>query len=301
MLALKLTAGDLRKIIFVTAEHPETIGALVTVRGTADSTFVETWREKAVFHLPHRRAPLLRIIPARGIVPDEVAPEHLSAGSTPAVVTTMRRRLASPARSESRRSRDIWGAVGGGLVRFHHEVLIPVRPNLRRVLSQELAANAAAITSGGIDAALGRLGPSVRWDPPHLLIDSVHRGTVEGSGHGVRLVPSVFWRRPAVAVDGYQVPTVVYPVDGAQVDRWATEVETNTAALLGSTRAAILELLLVARTTSEVARELGLGLPTVSVHLSTLHQNGLAVSTRTGRSVHHVITPLGRRVLRPYA
>lgn len=300
MLTLKLTAADLRKVVFVTAEHPETIGALVTVRRTVDSKFLESWRENAVAHLPNRRTPLLRIIPARGVVPDELAPEHISAGSTPAVVTTMRRHLDSAARPGSGRARHIWGAVGGGLLRFHHEVIDPVRPSVRRVLSQELSASAAAVMSGGIDAALGRLGDSVRWDPPHLLIDTVHRGIFEGTGRGIRIVASVFWRRPAVVIDGYQVPTIVYPIDAARVDRWATTEETNTAALLGATRAAVLELLLVARTTSEVARELGLGLPTVSVHLATLQQNGLATSTRTGRSVHHAITPLGRRVLSPY-
>jgi DNA-binding transcriptional ArsR family regulator len=303
VLTITLTAADLRKIIIVSAEHPETVGALVTARATTGSTFLESWRDKAQAALPHRRSPLLRVIPARGIVPDEVAPEGLSAGTTPSVVAAMRQRLAAgsaQSAAASAHTRAIWSTVGGGLLRFHHEAMIPARPSLRRVLTHELTASSAALMSGGVDAALSRLGGSIRWQPPHLVIDSPHQGLIQGTGQGLRLVPSVFWRRPAVAIDGFRIPTVTYPVDADRIDRWAVSPETSTAALLGSTRTAILELLFVGRTTTDVARELSLGLATVSVHLATLHHNGLITSSRTGRSIRHLITPLGRRVLAPF-
>ena len=68
-------------------------------------------------------------------------------------------------------------------------------------------------------------------------------------------------------------------------------------ALLGHTRAAVLELARSERTMSELARELRISAASASAHTKTLRSAGLIVTTRNGKSVLHTVTPLGDRLL----
>ena len=78
-----------------------------------------------------------------------------------------------------------------------------------------------------------------------------------------------------------------------------TEPGDALAALLGRTRAAILQLLVEHRTTGELAVELGLSAASASAHAKTLRGAGLIVTRRTGKAVSHGVTPLGLRLLTP--
>jgi DNA-binding transcriptional ArsR family regulator len=56
-------------------------------------------------------------------------------------------------------------------------------------------------------------------------------------------------------------------------------------------------LALTQRTTTELARELGVSPAAVSGHTKALRAAGLIVSVRAGKSVLHSATPLGSRLL----
>ena len=63
--------------------------------------------------------------------------------------------------------------------------------------------------------------------------------------------------------------------------------------LLGRSRASILHLLDVGRTTADLARDLGLSPSTVSWHLSVMTASGLLVARRDGRRVLYARTVVG--------
>jgi DNA-binding transcriptional ArsR family regulator len=69
------------------------------------------------------------------------------------------------------------------------------------------------------------------------------------------------------------------------------------AALLGSTRAALLVAAAGGETTSGLAQRLGVSVAATSQQLAVLRNAGLVASTRQGRAVCHDLTPLGVRLL----
>ncbi len=69
------------------------------------------------------------------------------------------------------------------------------------------------------------------------------------------------------------------------------------AALLGRTRAAVLEAIVDGCTTTELARRVKVSVPSASQHAQVLRDAGLLVTRRTGKSVHHSLTALGAALL----
>src|SRR6478735_3681565 len=114
------------------------------------------------------------------------------------------------------------------------------------------------------------------------------------------LTPSVFaW--PGLILDDGQGDRfgLTYAARGvARVWEGLTAMDRNDdeplAALLGRTRAAILELTAVPLSTTQIARELGQSPGSVNQHLSVLRGTGLVVSRRSGRSVLYRQTPLAQ-------
>ncbi|WP_225801542.1 helix-turn-helix domain-containing protein, partial [Streptomyces sp. NK15101] len=78
----------------------------------------------------------------------------------------------------------------------------------------------------------------------------------------------------------------------------AADGEGALVGVLGRTRAELLRDLTAPRTTTELARRLGVSNATASAHAAALRAAGLLTTTRTGRSVHHAPTPLGELLTR---
>ncbi|MGW4379831.1 ArsR/SmtB family transcription factor [Kitasatospora sp. NPDC004531] len=68
--------------------------------------------------------------------------------------------------------------------------------------------------------------------------------------------------------------------------------------LIGGTRVELLRLLAEERTTTELARRLGVSAATVSAHTAALRGAGLISTSRAGRAVLHRRTALGDLLLR---
>lgn len=116
-------------------------------------------------------------------------------------------------------------------------------------------------------------------------------------GAGLTLIPSPLWTgRAPVARQPDGPVLVVYPAL-TPLPLIDASVSDPLAELLGHTRAAILELTFTERSTSELARELGVSAATVSGHTKALRAAGLIVSARAGKAVLHSLTPLGGRLL----
>ncbi len=74
-------------------------------------------------------------------------------------------------------------------------------------------------------------------------------------------------------------------------------LDERLAGILGRTRLALLRPLREARTTTGLARRIGVSAATASAHASALRAAGLLTTTRTGRSVRHERTALAELLL----
>ena len=195
-------------------------------------------------------------------------------------------------------------------------------------LDVEAAMGARVLAQDGLAKFLDSLHPNMRWRDGSLIVSERRHGTdgvlselfrpgqtdvsvgvsdIHLNGGGLTLVPSVFCRRIKlyVGVAGVDGPVVLfYPALREITDAhrlWSRchpgSTQNALGALLGTTRAAALEALGDAYTTTELAGRLRISLATASHHATVLRQAGLIMTRRHGSAVLHVITPLGKDLL----
>ncbi|MFF1493526.1 ArsR/SmtB family transcription factor [Streptomyces sp. NPDC058304] len=114
------------------------------------------------------------------------------------------------------------------------------------------------------------------------------------------LRPTFHWRRDPLVQHLPDRPTVLtYPAGRGLplVPDRGGQAGEPLAGVLGRTRLALLRSLDEARTTTGLARRIGVSNATASAHASALRAAGLLTTTRTGRSVHHARTPLAELLL----
>ncbi|WP_155368499.1 ArsR/SmtB family transcription factor [Catellatospora vulcania] len=177
-----------------------------------------------------------------------------------------------------------------------------VRPQWNWVTASFAADHAArsrAVAAGGLAALLDSLHPSVSFEDGVLRVADYPRDRdLHLSGRGLVLVPSFFKRatRPITLIDDDLPPVLVYQVDrGAGL--LAVRHQEALSALVGRTRAAILELCAEGGSTSSIAARLNQSPSTASEHLAVLRQAGLVYSERRRNSVEHRLAPLGMALL----
>ncbi|WP_410809699.1 winged helix-turn-helix domain-containing protein [Micromonospora sp. 067-2] len=166
---------------------------------------------------------------------------------------------------------------------------------------------ARALLDGGVEGLLTSLRPAMRWEGGVLEVRQYpHNRELRLDGRGLLLVPSFFCASTPVALlDPALPPVLVYPVDrlGGLVPANGTgpassgAVRDSLAALLGRTRAAVLQASDDGCTTGEVARRLNISPAAASQHATVLRNAGLLVSHRDRNTVLHTLTPLGRAML----
>jgi DNA-binding MarR family transcriptional regulator len=82
----------------------------------------------------------------------------------------------------------------------------------------------------------------------------------------------------------------------AEKDRHANG-EAHLSLVVGPARARILAAVDSASTTAKVAAFLGIAPSTASAHLVSLHRAGILTRTRSGRTVHYALSPIGNSLL----
>ncbi|GAB4058366.1 winged helix-turn-helix domain-containing protein [Catellatospora paridis] len=185
-------------------------------------------------------------------------------------------------------------------IRHYYETV--VRPQWHWVTASFAADHAArcrAVAAGGLAALLNSLHPSLSFEDGVLRIADYPRDRhLHLGGRGLVLVPSFFKRntRPITMIDDALPPVLVYQVDrGAGL--LAVRHQEALSALVGRTRAAILELCAEGGSTSSIAARLNQSPSTASEHLAVLRQAGLVYSERRRNSVEHRLAPLGMALL----
>lgn len=188
-------------------------------------------------------------------------------------------------------------------VRDYHRVAVaPYWRALASALAADRAARTRQLGEGGIEQVLHSLGPRVRWRPPVLEVRT--RAEIEYDyhldGRGLVLAPGVFSSYVPCDPDEEQ-PTLYYEVapgtgghplltpPGGPLD--------GLAALLGHSRAAVLEVIADGVTTGQLAHRVGLSPASASEHATVLRRAGLVATRRSGRSSRHTLTALGSELL----
>ncbi len=110
-------------------------------------------------------------------------------------------------------------------------------------------------------------------------------------------MPSPFWTGRPLLAEGPDGPdgrcVLLYPALTPLPLVGPGPAQGALDALLGRTRAAVLQSLIEQRTTSELARDLDISLPSASEHARTLRAAGLITTERDGKAVLHSVTGLG--------
>ncbi|MFD4672032.1 ArsR/SmtB family transcription factor [Lentzea sp. NPDC058450] len=164
--------------------------------------------------------------------------------------------------------------------------------------------------TGGVERLLGTLHPRVRWRSNVLEIPHEREIDVHLGGRGLLLAPSLFLHDNAAAVLigaewtesspilVFAAPPVTAAASAAAAFWDVTERgEQALGALVGRTRAAVLQELVESATTGELAERLNISSASISQHTSVLREAGLITSRRNRNTVQHSVTPLGTALL----
>jgi DNA-binding transcriptional ArsR family regulator len=311
VLRIHLTAEDLLRIKFAAQPAPliEVSTALAMLQ-RQDPGFA-AWRRWAAAHLPAKARPLLELVPPTATGPlflDPSSPSlpealELVQRAPPEFVTAELDRVfaARPPTSFARRlagrDREAWSDLRNALRLTHARLLENAWPQICAGFRAEVVWRGQVITDHGVRAAMSALHPLVSWDGPVMQIGIATEWDAWPRGCGLTLLPSLLWAgRPLVSwhIDGSVL--IIYPAL-TPLPLIGEVTGDPLARLLGGTRAALLRLALQERTTSQLARELGVSAATVSSHTKTLRSAGLIVTVRAGKAVLHSVTPLGDRLL----
>ncbi|MET9605106.1 winged helix-turn-helix domain-containing protein [Streptomyces sp. NPDC006512] len=316
MLRVHFTAEDLFNVTFAAEPLPlvELASALAAWQRTDEQAVFGRWRLRVSRELPGRARPLLDLLRPDGDNPEFVEPyartleEGLAAVReagpllTAAQLGRAAARAPGPAswlRALWDRDREAWDALDGALRSAHETVIAPQWPRIRQSFRADVAWRTRLLATHGIKACLAGTHPRAGWSGTVFEVDLPPDYEVRLGGRGLMLMPSPFWTgRPLLAgrPDGSHV--LVYPAMTPLPLVGPGPAEGALDALLGRTRAAVLQSLVERRTTSEVARDLAISLPSVSEHTRTLRAAGLITTERDGRAVLHSVTGLGADLLR---
>ena len=197
-------------------------------------------------------------------------------------------------------SRDVVARLADAIAATWSALVEPDWPRLRAILERDIVQRAGKLAAYGWAIALADLHPRVSWTPAGEIAVR-HRDTARYrlAGRGLVFGPSVFadlvlsteQGRPFALV--YRARGVAALLGGPP----ALSGEDTLSPLLGAARATILRALAAPATTSQLAAQLAAPLGTVGGHLAVLHKAKLISRTRTGRSVHYVVTPLGESLI----
>jgi len=213
----------------------------------------------------------------------------------PAVPRRLRELVRTGAHGPQQLAETLWDYWDAALEPFWNKICT--------VLEDDVFHRVAAQMNSGLFALLEDLHPEVSLDGNLLHVDKPHHTSATYHGRELDLTPSVFAWPGLILRDGqddrfgltYAARGVARVWEGLSV---MNQIDDDPlAALLGRTRAAILEMTSVPMSTTQIARELGQSAGSVSQHLSVLRGSGLVVSRRSGRSVLYSQTSLAQSMI----
>ena len=315
---IHFTDEDLGQIRLAQAPDPmwEALLSMHLLQTDTASLVFGSWRRAVRPQLAGATGELLRLAPPVGYSADFLTPAAGTGGldaGIGALLSTPRRRLAHDLAELAGAGRRLpsWarhlangdkGAVTH-LGRLHRHyfatALAPWWSQVRTRFDAERAVHCRHLADDGLGGLLNKLHPGLVWRRPVLEITGMGIDRdVHLDGRGLLVLPSYFcWRRPTLLKDPTLPCVVVYPMEHETALSAAPGLRSLNA-LLGRTRAEILETVADGSvTTTELAHDTGVAPATASHHVGILRQAGLLSTCRAGRAVVHTVTPLGLALL----
>jgi DNA-binding transcriptional ArsR family regulator len=321
---VNFTPGDLARTRFTMAQAPlsDTMLAFIELRRAANAGWRGTgqagqWLRQARRAFPVTARPLFDLLGPRGpwsALFDEFAPD-LHAGleelrATPRAI--LRAQVSSTWSDQGGRPplwvrnladgyREEFELVIRALHDLHDAVVAPRWDSAVAVFHADVARRIPVLVTGGHEALFGTLHPKLRWQDGGLEREGLTCKSGLG-GHGLLIRPSAFWTgEPIFALDetGHRPNVMVYAArpsgepDGRDGTAVGSAAPDGLAALLGSTRAAVLRALGEPLGTAELAAAVGISPASASEHSKVLRDASLIETRRLGRAVRHSLTPLG--------
>jgi DNA-binding transcriptional ArsR family regulator len=319
VLRIHFTSEDVGRVRVAARPDPlwETVFSLFRLRFDAPPLVFGRWRRHALRSC--RRADLGMLLPLipGGYYPDFLTPVEGALGleaGLEAILATPRSRLRHDMELLPRRA----GQVPSWMHLLHHGdrptlqrlatairgqyefAVAPFWAEVRAHVEADRSKRARAFLDGGCEGLLRSYAPMMQWKPPVLeIVDVPYEQDLYLDGRGLLLLPSFLsWSTLDVLRDVSLPPVLVYPIERSlTLPARADQSTTSTAALIGFTRASVLESIGDGRTTSELARRVGTSAASVSQHTAVLREAGLIQTSRVGKAVLHTITPLGTALL----
>lgn len=189
------------------------------------------------------------------------------------------------------------------LAACYRDLIAPHWTRMQRLLEADIVYRAGLMAAGGLERLFADLHDEVVFADGDL---AVHHGRpphdpppVRLRGHGLVLCPSVFcWPRVTAGTRPVAAGTLRYPARGVAA-LWERPEPASDAlvALVGRTRAMMLNVLTQPATTSDLAARLDVTPGAISQHLGVLRAAGLVTTSRDGRVVLHLRTERAEALL----
>ena len=319
MLRIHFTPEDLTKVRVASGPDPlwETVFSIFRLRFQGPPLIFGRWQRATAGASRRRDLEVLMPLLPGGYFPDFLTPAEGSDGleaGLEALMRTPTTRLRSELTllAQQRPRLPSWlgalaegdaptlGRVADAMRARYQAVVEPIWPEVSAHIEADRAKRARAFLDGGCDGLLRSYLPMMRWAPPVLEITSfVYEHDLHLDGRGLVLMPSFLsWSTVDILRDPALPPVLVYPIEHpiGGLPRPAAG-NAPIAALIGSTRAAVLEAVGEGRTTSELSRRVGVSAASISAHTAVLREAGLLRTSRIGKAVLHTTTPLGLALL----
>ncbi|MBG0813229.1 DUF5937 family protein [Planomonospora sp. ID82291] len=191
--------------------------------------------------------------------------------------------------------------LAGALRRHHDRLIAPHWGRMRAILLADVEHRARTLAARGVEGLFAALHENITWREGDLVVSGRRTPgsfTVDLGGHGLVLFPTIFcWPYICIDMEPWAAGSLRYPARGLGT-LWepAGPVPEGLAAVLGRTKAALLEALGEPRPTGELARRLGITASAVSQHVGALREAGLVTTRRDGRTALHLRTERGTRL-----
>lgn len=318
MLRLKFEVADLARTRFAISPMLELIAGLRLLRDPGRAGPHVPWLRDALA-VAHELdiSSVLVLTPSSGYIPDFLTPPATSPVATfeqeiervratpPDVVDREVRALFRGRRPPAAAAalladpRGSLRALAKLLGAWWRRALEPHWPRVQSLLEADLAHRARRLTGGGAAALFADLHPALVWEEGRLDARVTFDAEVSLAGRGLVIVPSAFyWQDVGPIIDPPWQPTLIYPARGLEL-LWQPGAATpqSLARVIGRSRARLLSALDAPRSTTELARGLGLTPGAVSQHLGALRAAGLVTATRHGHEVLYLRTHVSEGLL----
>lgn len=311
MLRIWLDAEDLGRIRFADAPAPVLETALMLFELRRSHAPHSAWRDQVLREFPAEARPLHDLVrPTRAVyfldvLASDVGYAFELVQATPTADLSQDVDFVWPGPRPAwlgqlaRGTAEARDTVVRALRACHTTCVAPLWPAVVTRFEADIADRMTLARRQGIAAALGSLGPDICLHGNVIEVWSLLDQDIRACGRGVVLVPTAFWTGPPLVTwdreDRGQC-VIIYP---ARVrDGTADGAGDVLGALLGATRAEVLRALVAPLTTTDLAKQVWISVPSASQHASTLRNAGLITSQRNGKIVEHRITGLGLSLVR---